>query len=352
MQNSMPPSMLAARMYKINEPLKIERIPIPEIGSLDVLVKVKACGICHSDLHLLQGVVPLPEYPRTFGHEIAGVIQSVGSGVKEWKTGDRVCVYFLITCGNCFFCRTGRESLCLNRITMGALTDGGYAEFVKVPARNLIKLPEKIPFDQGAILTDAVATPFHAIVKRSQMKLGDTIAIFGVGGLGAHAIQIAKINGAGKVIAVDVLDTALKRAKLFGADIAINSQGDDPIKVIQEATGGIGVDVAFEFVGIKKSIEQAIASVRRGGRAVVSGIGDQEPKLLPAVIFARFEIEVVGSYAFEKTEIERIVEMVSIGKLDLSHSVTHRIRLDQVNEGLKQLEEKQGDPLRIVIVFE
>jgi len=344
--------MLAARIRKINEPLKIENIPIPEIGSLDVLLKVKACGICHSDLHICKGVVPLAEYPRTIGHEFAGVIQDVGSEVKDWRAGDRVCVYFLITCGDCFFCRTGRESLCINRVAIGAHTDGGYAEFAKVPARNLIKLPENIPFDQGAILTDAVATPFHAIVKRSQMRLGDTVAIFGIGGLGAHAIQIARMNGAGKVIAIDVLDTALKRGRLFGADVVINGQRDDPIKAIREATGGIGVDVAFEFVGIKKTIEQAIASVRRGGRVVVSGLGDQEPKLLPAMLFARFEIEVVGSFSFEKMEIEKIVEMVSAGKLDLSHSVTHRISLDQVNEGLKWLEEKQGDPLRIVIVFE
>lgn len=343
--------MLAARIHNIHQPLKIEHIPIPKIGPQDILLKVKACGICHSDLHIMSGVTPLPNYPMTIGHEFAGLIQDVGSEVKDWKVGQRVCVYFLITCGNCFFCLTGRESLCLNRIGLGVHADGGYAEFVKVPDRCLVQLPENIPFDQGAILTDAVATPFHAIVKRSHMKPGDTVAIFGIGGLGVHAIQIAKINGAGKVIAVDVLDSAIERAKLLEADLAINGQREDPVKAIKDATGGLGADVVFEFVGTKKAIEQAMFSVRRGGRAVVSGIGDEKAHLLPPTIFARNEVEIVGSYAFEKMEIKKIVELVSRGVLDLSHSVTHHIPLEQANEGLRQLEEKRGDPVRVVIMF-
>jgi threonine dehydrogenase-like Zn-dependent dehydrogenase len=153
------------------------------------------------------------------------------------------------------------------------------------------------------------------------------------------------------VIAVDILDSAIQRAKLFGADLAIDGQRYSPVEAIQRATGGLGGDVAFEFVGTPKVIEQAMASVRRGGRVVVVGIGDQEAKLLPAAIFARNEIEIVGSYGFEKMEIKKIVEMVSQGMLDLSRSVSHRITLDQANEGLRQLEAKRGDPIRIVIVF-
>lgn len=348
----MKKSMWAARIHKIHRLLKIERIPIPKIGPQDVLLKVKACGICHSDLHIMDGITPLPKYPMTIGHEFAGVIQDVGSMVKDWEAGQRVCVYSLVACGNCFFCLTGRETLCLNRNILGVHIDGGYAEFVRVPGKCLVKLPGKIPFDQGAILTDAVATPFHAIAKRSQMKLGDTVVIFGIGGLGSHAVQIAKINGAAKVIAVDILDSAIKRAKLFGADLVINGKRDDPVKAIQKNTGGLGADIAFEFVGIKKTIEQAMESVRRGGRVVVSGIGDQEAKLLPSAVFVRNEIEVVGSYGFEKSEIKKIVEMVSEGKLDLSHSISHRITLGQANEGMRLLKEGKGEALRIAIVFD
>jgi propanol-preferring alcohol dehydrogenase len=347
----MKKSMWVARIHKVHKLLKIERIPIPQIGPQDVLLHVKACGICHSDLHIMEGITPLPKYPMTIGHEFAGVIQEVGSEVKNWKAGQRVCIYSTIGCGDCFFCLKGREALCLSRNILGVHLDGGYAQFVRVPAKCLVQLPEKIPFDQGAILTDAVATPFHAIVKRSQMALGDTVVIFGIGGLGSHAVQIAKINGAAKVIAVDILDSAIKKAKQFGADVVIDGKRDDPVKAIRKATGGLGADVAFEFVGIKKTVEQAIASVRRGGRVVVSGIGDEQPKLPPPAVFTRSEIEVVGSYGFEKSEIKKIVEMVSEGKLDLSHSISHRITLDQANDGLRLLKEGKGEVLRIVILF-
>jgi len=190
----MPDKMKAARFYKVGEPLKIEMVPIPEIGPEEVLVDVKACGICGSDIHIVyEGVTPTPYTPITLGHEPSGVIEKVGSEVTDWKTGDRVTINPFLTCGKCINCLSGNSQICLSRRVIGIHAEGGLAEFLRVPAKNLVRLPQPIPFDQGAIIADAVATPFHAITKRGNIRAGEKMAVFGCGGLGIHAVQIARI---------------------------------------------------------------------------------------------------------------------------------------------------------------
>ncbi|MBC7344042.1 MAG: alcohol dehydrogenase catalytic domain-containing protein, partial [Clostridia bacterium] len=313
--------MKAARLHAVNQPLSIDRVPIPECGPGEVLVQVKACGICGSDLHMLDGTTKLGYYPMTLGHEFAGVIAEVGPEVEGWQSGDRVCVDFLVTCGQCLQCLTGRESICPNRKGLGLATDGGFAEFAKVPAKNLISLPENIPFEIGAIITDAVATPFHAITKRSNVKLGDTVVVFGAGGLGVHAIQLLRLCGT-FIIAIDISDTILERAKTFGADVTINAQVTDPAAEVKKITSGMGADVAFEFIGLQETIYQTVNCLRPGGRAVIVGLGGEDIRLVNPGIYVRSEFEVVGSYAFERKEIEKLVSLVAQGKLDLSRSVT------------------------------
>ena len=341
--------MKAARLHKINEPLIIEDISIPEIGMEDVLVKVRACGICGSDLHLLDGTTVLPRYPTTLGHEFSGVISKLGEAVQGWQEGDRVCVDFLVTCGKCSFCLAGRESICINRKGLGAYFDGGFAEYVKVPARNLIALPEEISFEEGAIITDAVATPFHAISKRANLKPGDTVAIFGAGGIAAHAIQLTKLSGAGLIIVVDIINEVLERAKRLGADMVINSTKENPVQKIKEITNG-GVDLSLEAVGLQKTISQAVESLRPGGRALLIGLSTEDIVLPNPGIFVRSEFEVIGCYAFERAEIQTIIGMVSKGQLNLKESISRRISLDEINDGLEQLKTKEGNPLRIIVV--
>ena len=242
--------MKAARFYKVGEPLKIDTIPIPKLGPEDVLVNVKACGICGSDIHIVyEGVTPTAYSPITLGHEPSGVIAALGPEVEGWKVGERVTVNPFLTCGKCINCLSGNSQICLSRRVIGIHTEGGLAEFLRVPSENLVHLPEPIPFDQGGIAVDAVATPFHAITKRGALKVGEKVAVFGCGGLGIHGVQIAKVCGASLVIAVDTIDSALERAKKVGADEVINPKREKPIQKIREMTGGIGVDLALEFIG-------------------------------------------------------------------------------------------------------
>jgi len=346
----MTEKMRAARFYEVGKSLRIDKIPAPRLGPGDVLVEIKACGICGSDIHIVyEGVTPTAYTPMTLGHEPSGIIFGIGSEVKDWKIGDRVTINPFLTCGQCINCLSGNSQVCLSRRVIGIHTEGGLAEFLKVPAKNLVYLPENIPFDQGGIIVDAVATPFHAITNRGSLKAGERVAVFGCGGLGIHGVQIAKVSGASLVIAVDAIHSALERAKKVGADEVINPLKENPIERIKEMTGGMGVDLAVEFVGLKETIEQAVRSVRVGGRIVVVGLGPETIFLPPPTTFVRTELSFLGSYGSTTFEIQKVVDLAASGKLDLSNSITERFLLEDVNKGLEHLHQKIGNPIRIVI---
>jgi propanol-preferring alcohol dehydrogenase len=346
----MEDTMRAARFYKVGEPLLIEELPIPEIGPGEVLVKVKACGICGTDVHIARdGTIPPAKTPITLGHEIAGVIAEVGIGVERWKVDDRVLIISSITCGTCYACRSGHEGLCINAQILGLHTDGGLADYLKIPASCLTKIPDEVPFEQAAIIGDAVATPYHAIITRGNLRLGETVAIFGCGGLGSHGIQIARLAGAAKVIAIDISNEILERSKELGADFTINSAKEKTGKRIREITDGKGVDLALEFVGTAVTIDRAVKSIRKGGRAVIVGIGPEKIELVSPYVFVYCEDQVLGSFGGTKEEIDRILELIKMKKLDLSRSISQVLKLEQINEGLEKLEKKVGNPIRIVI---
>jgi 2-desacetyl-2-hydroxyethyl bacteriochlorophyllide A dehydrogenase len=346
----MTEKMRAARFYGVGEPLRIDRISVPKLGPEDVLVEMHACGICGSDIHIVyEGVTPTTYTPITLGHEPSGEVFGIGSEVKGWKIGDRVTVNPFLTCGRCINCLSGNPQICLSRRVVGIHSEGGLAEFLKVPAKNLISLPENVPFDQGGIIVDAVATPFHAITNRGNLKAGESVAIFGCGGLGIHGVQIAKISGASLIIGVDAIDLALDRAKKAGADEVIHPRKENPVEKIKELTGGMGVDLAVEFAGLKETIEKAVKSTRVGGRTVVVGLGPDEVNLPPPTQIVRSELSFLGSYGSTTFEIQKVVDLVSSGKLDLSDSITEKFPLEQVNQGLNHLHEKIGNPIRIVV---
>ena len=189
----MQEKMKAARFYKVGEPLKIDTIPTPKLGPDDVLVNVKACGICGSDIHIVhEGVTPTAYSPITLGHEPSGVITGLGPEVRGWKVGERVIVNPFVTCGKCVNCVSGNSQICLFRRVAGIHMEGGLAELLKVPSENLVRLPEPIPFDQGRIAVDAVATPFHAVTKRGALRVGEKVAVFGCSGLGIHESKLPK----------------------------------------------------------------------------------------------------------------------------------------------------------------
>ena len=346
----MQENMKAGRFYKVGMPLKVETIPVPRLGPEEVLVSVRACGICGSDIHIVyEGVTPTAYSPITLGHEPSGVIAALGSEVDGWKVGDRVTVNPFLTCGKCINCLSGNSQICISRKVIGIHTEGGLAEFLRAPSKNLIRLPENIPFDQGGIAVDAVATPFHAITKRGALKVGEKVAVFGCGGLGIHGVQIAKVCGASLVIAVDTIDSALERAKKVGADEVINPRKESPVQKIKDLTGGIGVDLALEFIGLRETITQAVRCVRVGGRVVIVGLGPDEVILPPPTQIVRTELSLLGSYGSTTSEIQSVINLVASGKLNLSESITERFPLEEVNRGLDHLHKKIGSPIRIVI---
>lgn len=345
--------MKAARLHEVNAPLIVDEIDVPKPGPGEVLVEMRTCGICATDVHTaLHGTVPTAYTPMTIGHEPAGVVAVMGEGVKGWEVGDRVAVYPQVTCGVCPQCREGRDGICTNTKVLGMHREGAFADYLLVPVRNLVRIPESISFAEAAIMTDAVATPYHAVTKRGAVKPGETVAVFGCGGLGMNAVQVARLSGAARIIAVDVSDYALERALRVGADATVNATAEKPYKEVMSANGGVGVDVAFEFVGINATIDQAVRSLRRGGRAVTVGIGPERINISSPFFFVYNDLALIGSFGSDVSDLEKLVGIVASGKLDLAESISSVIPLDAINQGISDLDKKVGNPVRIVVSME
>jgi propanol-preferring alcohol dehydrogenase len=264
--------MRAVRLTQIGKPLQNVELPIPEIDASDVLIRVGACGICHSDEHYRAGLSRIDRLPVTLGHEIAGRIEKVGTDVKHVAPGDRVCVHYLAHCGSCQYCVRGLEQFCRNGQMIGKHRDGGYAEFISVPGRNAFVLPDQISFEIGAIMMCSSATTLHALNK-ARLKPGESIAIFGFGGLGFSAVQLAEAFDCGQIYVVEINPAKLASAKKLGA-IAIDANNGDPVEQITDATNGKGVDVALELIGSKKTMRQAVQCLGALGRAACSRLLD------------------------------------------------------------------------------
>jgi 2-desacetyl-2-hydroxyethyl bacteriochlorophyllide A dehydrogenase len=345
-----PDLMTAARFYQPGQPLRIEQIPIPDLSPHDTLIQVAAVGICGSDIHIaIEGTTPTSYQPITLGHEIAGTITGVGSAVSDWSVGDRVAVNALVTDGTCAQCLAGHSEVCLTRHAIGIHTDGGLADYVTVPAGNLCQLPDNVSFPIGAIITDAVATPFHALRDIAQLSAGESLAVIGTGGLGLHAVQIGRLLGAHPIIAIDTRPEQGTRAHTLGADITINPYDQHPAEAVLAATHGPGVDVAAEFVGLPDTIACAVEMLRIGGRAVIAGLGPDPITVLPPMQFVRKQLQLLGSYGFTSTTISTVLQLVSAGRLDLGSSITHTYPLAEANTALNTLHQKIDNPQRVVI---
>ncbi len=342
--------MRAARLIEPGQPLRVDDVPVPELRPGEVLVEVRACGLCGTDLHLaVAGDLPVARRPITLGHEAAGVVAAVGQGVTGVKPGERVVMFPAASCGACRFCASGRESLCDASEVFGMARDGALAEFVAAPARALLALPETIPFDIGAIVTDGVATPFHALTARGRLQPGETVGVFGCGGLGTHAILLARLMGASRIIAVDVDPTALTRALSVGADVALRAGDVDVPREVRKHVGRAGLDLAVEFVGRAETVEQALASVGKGGRVVVCGVGAARPALPALAAFVGREQALLGSFGMDRGDITALLALLVAGRLDLSGSISARYSLADVNAALTQLARRDGGVVRVVV---
>jgi S-(hydroxymethyl)glutathione dehydrogenase/alcohol dehydrogenase len=365
--------MNAAVLSAIGSPLAIEEIPVPRPRAGEVLVKVAACGVCHSDLHVAKGEIKFPT-PCVLGHEISGVVEEIGPGVQGLRRGDPVVSSFILPCGRCAPCSRGRDDLCetffaLNRLK-GTLYDGesrlrrsdgtplamysmgGLAEFAVVPATDVFPLPPGLPLPDAAILGCAVMTAYGAVKHHAEVRPGDAVAVVGTGGVGSNVVQIARLFGAASVIAVDVRDEKLEEVKKLGATHVVNASKGDAVRQVMELTEGRGVDVAVEALGRPETVQGAFMMTRDGGRTVVIGLGSgQAAAPIEVTRLVRRSIRLEGSYgARVRTDMPEILSLAARGLIAVTQPISRRFRLDEVAEAYRALD--RGEILgRAIVTF-
>jgi D-arabinose 1-dehydrogenase-like Zn-dependent alcohol dehydrogenase len=345
----MSDTMLAERFYGDTKKITLEEIPIPEPGPGQVLIKVAYCGICHSDLSLISGAFP-PQLPVvTQGHEASGTIVKLGAGVTGWEEGDRVIPSAGRPCMKCRRCRRGDFTNCLNLQLMAFAYDGAWAQYTVANAAGLTRVPDEVDMKEAAILADAVSTPFGAVVRTGKVHPGNAVAVWGLGGVGTHIVQLARLAGAVPIIALDVNDFTLERALRHGADFAFRSDDPDLFDKLAKATGGRMIDVAFDAVGISATLRQAVASLDNYGKVVVVGMSAQDMNLGNFTEFNLKSKQVLGHIGYKSQDIAMLAEMLKYKRLDLSESVSDVISLKDITKGIERLEKHEGNPIRILV---
>jgi S-(hydroxymethyl)glutathione dehydrogenase/alcohol dehydrogenase len=349
-----------------HKPLTIEDVDVDKPIGREVLVKTVASGVCHSDLHFVDGYYPFPT-PAILGHEAAGIVEAVGLQVSEFKPGDHVIACLSVFCGHCDYCLTGKTHLCQSR-PVRAKADppklswkgqpvnqfanlSAYAEKMLVHENALVKITDDMPLDRAALIGCGVTTGVGAVLNTARIEAGSSVAVFGAGGVGLAAIQGARIAGARMIIAVDVVDSKLAKAKELGATHTVNAS-TDPVRPIREMTGG-GVDYSFECIGLKVAAEQCFDCIRPGGTATVVGMIPVGQKIeLDGPMFLR-EKKIqgcsMGSNRF-KVDMPRYIDLYRQGRLKLDEMITRRGRLEDVNEAFRAM--KAGEVARTVLMFD
>src|SRR5215470_5438580 len=331
--------MRAVQLTQIGKALEHADVPIPEIGPSDVLIGVAVAGICHSDAHYRAGISKIDNLPLTLGHEVAGRVEKVGAQVANLVPGDRVCVHYLVTCGRCDSCKRGQEQFCRHVQMIGKHRDGGYAEFIKVPGANVLPLPDEIPFEVGAIMMFSSATALHALNK-ARFKAGESIAIFGFGGLGFSALQLARAFDCGNVYVVEINPAKLASAANMGA-MAIDARAADPVEQIKEATGGKKVDVVLELIGSAKTMRQAVLCLAPLGRAALVGLTAESMSIFPYAELINKEAEIIGNSDHLATELPALIEFACSGKLRFLPETLRVVELGaaEINAALDALQD-------------
>lgn len=345
--------MLAIRLQSENSLPDMEEIDRPSTDDNEVLVKMKAASICGSDAHKWDPEFRPDTTPVTLGHEGAGVIAEVGEQVTHLSNGDRVVLDYIVSCGECRQCVRGYNNRCRYKQSLGKDRDGTFAEYISVPAENAIKIADSIPFEWGSISGCAVGTAYHA-VNVAELTPGDTVTIFGAGGVGLHSVMWADYFGAGSVIAVDVVESKLDVAESYGADVLVDATKSDPVERIMDETDGWGTDAAIECSGASIAMEQAISSIdgrnhNASGNVVSVGL-QTEPMQAEYWGLREGKLAVSGNHT--PTEFQEILELLEAGEVDLSDSITHTLPLEQIREGVDLLHDKEEHVVRAIIDFD
>lgn len=344
-----PATMRAERFYADTKTVVVEDVPVPEPGSGEVLVKVAFCGICHSDISLINGTFPAQRPVVIQGHEASGTIAKLGPDVTGWSVGDRVVVAAGRPCGECPNCRRGDLANCLQMRIMAFAYDGAWAQYTVALAAGLTPVPDNVPLEQAAILADAVSTPYGAVVHTGKVGIGESVGVWGVGGVGTHIVQLARLVGAAPIIAVDINPAVRDRALELGADHAFDSRDPDLKDRIGEITAGRNLDIAFDAVGKKVTFEQALDCLTVGGRLVSVGMSADTPTIGPTSYFGVTKRQVLGHLGYQNADIATLAKLVSLGRLDLSRSISRIIELEEIHEGIEMLERAEGNPIRILV---
>lgn len=341
--------MRALQLVETGRPVEERSVERPEPGQGEVLVRVRAAGICHSDAHYRAGSSPAGPLPLTPGHEVAGTVARTGPGVRGLREGDRVCLHYLDTCGSCPRCAAGEEQFCPEASMLGKSRSGGWAEFVRVPARNAVPLPESVSFRQAAVMMCSTATAYHAL-RRARLRPGEIVAVFGAGGLGLSAVQLARAGGARRVFAVDVRAGPLETARGLGAD-PVPWEGGDAVERIRESTGGSGVDVSVEVAGRPETARGALDALAPLGRAALAGIFPGSIEVLPYDELIRREVELVGVSDHLRSEIPDLLEWAEEGTLRLDPVIRRTVPLEPapVNEALDRLEGFRAEGRTVIV---
>ncbi|MDD2058670.1 Zn-dependent alcohol dehydrogenase [Pseudomonas sp. GD03860] len=360
--------MKAAVFHTPGSPLSIEEVGISKPGPHEVLIRTAAVGVCHSDLHFVDGLYPHPA-PVVLGHEASGIVEQVGELVRTVKPGDHVVTCLSAYCGHCESCVTGRLSLCVSPDTKRGSDEeprltyvqkpmpqfvnlSAYAEQMLVHEHALVAIRRDMPLDRAALLGCAVTTGTGAVFNTAKVRPGETVAVIGCGGIGLATINGAALAGAGRIIAIDMQDSKLELARQFGATDVINPKNGDPVQQVQELTRG-GVHHSFECIGLKQTAEQAFNMLARGGGATIIGMIKPGLKLDIDPLMLLHERRIQGSFMGSNrfpVDLPRLTDFYMQGRLKLDEMISQRIKLEQINQAFDEL--RRGELARSVIVFD
>lgn len=338
--------MKAAVLKEFNKPLVIEEKEIPKPQKGEVLIRIKASGLCVSDIHIQDGIINTVKLPYTPGHEMAGVVEELGENVTGLEIGDHVTASIDLICNRCRFCLSGMTNLCKSLIRIGFEKDGSHAEYCVVPAENVFRVNKDIPFEQVALLTDAVGCMYNAIRNKANVKPGDHVLILGTGGLGMNAIQIAKVFGA-QVYATSRQEDKIQLSVEMGADAAINTRNQDLYEEIVKITNGEMCDVVIDNIGIKTSINDAINLIRPGGKVIISGYNDPYFEANYQNMM-KYEKEIIGMRGLRRIDIIEVIKLVEQKKI--VPYVYKTVEFEKINDALDEMREGKAKG-RVVIKF-